>query len=418
MAGRALLLLVLVPPLTLAVDPGDPAKLAVPADVQKKAEQYVRDCDDEDIFVRDRATAALRDLGRLGYPALAAASARGPSKLAKPRVDMLLAEAVPLEFEARAEVFLEDKKGKHKHDMLGWNELVKAAGDTPESRKLFAAVLESDICRELLLEAAKPHTPADDEAAKKNRHRLTLVMRKETLRWPRAGLLLSDADRNPVLAPEVPVTFFVGAMLAELIYAKWYYSDGLLGIGKLLLQTDDGREAVGGKGKYGTAFNKLMDAWADTRSDRDLHCAAALYAYSKARPERYSACMVRLVDESRKKEWTAGRFFSELAEIGDAACLACLKRCLDSKAVVCKRDGYYIEDRDLALGYLAELTGQSPGEYGLGKGTPNDKYAFVTDSQRTADEKRSAGLAKWAEWEKANPDGLKAKAKKPETKDK
>jgi len=65
------------------------------------------------------------------------------------------------------------------------------------------------------------------------------------------------------------------------------------------------------------------------------------------------------------------------------------------------------------------LSGQDPTEYGFTpqlktKATDNMRYDphtyhFEAGDGKTADDKRKAAFAKWAEWEKANPDAIKAK---------
>lgn len=81
--------------------------------------------------------------------------------------------------------------------------------------------------------------------------------------------------------------------------------------------------------------------------------------------------------------------------------------------------------RDAALAMCVVLSGQEPADYGFTLLVPikDEKqryepytYRFDAGDGKTADDKRTAAFKKWAEWEKTNPDKLKAKP--PETKGK
>ena len=85
-----------------------------------------------------------------------------------------------------------------------------------------------------------------------------------------------------------------------------------------------------------------------------------------------------------------------------------------------------LEVRDAALSMCIALSGQDPTDYGFSAEIAADaksdlrydtyNYYFEDGDGKTADEKRKAAFEKWAEWEKANPD--KIKAKPPEKKEK
>lgn len=403
----SLLAVCLFPLVARAVDPGDPKALEVPTETQKKAEKWVKDFDDPDYEVRNAASAEIEKLGRLAYPALLAADRKGPSKLAKPRVAEALVRARELDFDARAEAFLADRKGKYKHALLGWNKLVAAAGDSEQTRVMFAAVLEFPGARELLLEAVRPPTATDEEDDDQLKHRMYLRLSACYRVYAQKRFLAAAPDGQTTVRADVPVTPFVANMIADLEYGKPYRNPGISNIGRMYLGTDEGKEAVKGEGKYGEAFNKLMDAWADQLTGEQLRGAASAYSYAGVRPEKYRDTLIRYVTEARKKKWAAGDHFWELAKIGDDKCLACLRSFLDSDEVLNKKEG--IRERDVALWYCVQLTGQTGGGYGFSDGTPNYSCAFRDDSERTADEKRTAAFKKWAEWEKANPDKIKTK---------
>ncbi len=402
-----LLTVMLVANVCSAADYADPKHLDVPEKTVRRSVELVCVLYTDDVKARNAAVAELGALGREAYPALWVASKLNPPDPIRGWVTKALVQARELDFEARADVFLADEKAKYKHHFFGWSTLVAIAGDTPETRTMFTAILKNADCRNLLIEAAKPPTAEDAEANKKGKHRLTLRWQAH-LHWMYQADLIEVV--NPRAKANVPITWLCAGLLADLEHPVGYYNWNTLTVGQFLLATDEGQDAIRGEGKYGGAFLKLFHQWADNDHWSD---GASLYRYMGNQPERYRACLVRIAKYVRGRGAVPYHELEDMAKVGDAEAVACLRSFLDQEVVVNPHrlpGDPAIEGRDIALACCIEVSGQEVGNYGLSKtGNHNFRYWFSGDKEQSSEEKREAGFKKWAEWEKAHPEFLKGK---------
>ena len=173
-----LLLLVVLHAVSVRADDGDPKVLAIPADKTSLAKKLVRQLNDDDVDVRERASAGLAKLGRLALPAMLDAKRKPASQEVELRLDKLLPAARKADFEACYPVFLADKGGKYDHDFVGWNELKSVTKDTPESRKLFAAILASEESRKSLVAALDKSKEGREKFEKRWEEKYPLLINK------------------------------------------------------------------------------------------------------------------------------------------------------------------------------------------------------------------------------------------------
>ncbi len=399
MRAMTTLLAAILISLPALAQPGDPNPLAVSADQQARAKELVRKLDDDDVDVRDKASADLKAMGRLALTALAETMKGKPSNEVSVRVEKLLPLARKDDFDARAKVFLADADRKYGHALPGWTELKKAAGDTPDARKLFTAILKDDDARGMLTAAfAANH---DERKAFEKRW---------TTRWM-GGKNRSAGD------PDWPVEWNMAALLADLVYDR-DYSDGLRAkaVRGCLQRTDEGKLAVQEKGKYGQAVRALLRHWmVEQGGPYGNYDAAQLVPVAKFEDELRLGCLEKLLFS----DFTGLRGYAmdELARTKDVKHVATLKKLFDStedryKGRITENDGspWLVEWRDSALALAVVLTGQKTTTYGfsslLRTKDPcwSDQYQFQSDKGgMSADEKREAAFKKWAEWEKANP---------------
>jgi hypothetical protein len=405
--SSALVLLLSTP--LLAVDP-NPKSLAVPADQLARAKELVSQLRNENVDVRDKASTELAKMGRLALPVLLDTLKATTSNEVETRIELLLPASRKDDFIARYPVFLADKDRKYEHNLPGWNELIKATGDTPESRLLFSEILDSEECRANITSAFGTST----------------VERKAfESRWTTRWMAWWPKEKNRVggsAIPNWPIEYLVSGLLADLVYDRHYHDTNRDTALSGIRRTQGGKEAVKGEGKYGNSVRIFLLAWVESqRGASGLSHAAHLCEYAGFDPQLRLKCFEKLLlvpDDGRR----AGAL-DLLAMTGDRKYVTIFKALFDDQAdryngVVRENDGTprLIQWRDSALAQCILLTKQKHADYGItvlptNRGTSpywSDQYMFTTDKEKTADEKREAAFKKWAEWEKANPDALKA----------
>ena len=389
----------------------EPKELAIPPEKAAEAKALIAKLDDDDVDVRDRASAGLETLGRFAYPAMVEALNGKPSNEVRNRLEKLLPAARKADFDARYPLFLADKEGKQEHRLLGWDKLAEVAGDTTESRKLFRDILADDALRaDLLLSQA---TTKDD---------LTTFDHRWERRWKEWG----NSGRGYRPKASEPFTFVAACWLADLISAHERDENGgsrNAVVNMFLKHSDEGKLVAQGKGAYEDVPLKLAKKWIDTRRGYwELAAAHSLCRELKLGEVEEARQLERMAEWS-VRNGTGGREIPGLAGTGNPQHVATLKRFFETttpKHFGTDASGLpEIQVRDAALAMCLVLTDQDPAEYGFDMqyrpkadlfSRANDQnYFFKGDGQQTADEKRAAAFKKWAEWEKANPDKLKAK---------
>jgi hypothetical protein len=406
---------------TVAAEPKDPKTLDVPAEKTAVAKALVANLDDDDVTVRDKASADLKAMGREALPAMLAAVTGKPSNEVVNRLEKLLPAARKADFDARYPLFLADTDRMFDHDLLGWNELKAGVKDTKESRRLMADILRDEQCREMLLLA---FDPAERKAFEG--------------RWE-AKLLEWSASNAKTIGvkpqPGDPIHWMPAALLADLLHARDYRDDSRGAVMVHFSETDEGKLAVAGKGRYGEAVRGFVRNWIDRQTEQfGLAEAAYLAMTLKLDPSVRWACEERRFELFVRDGLVGNDSFSQLASTRDPKYIASFRRLFESEAVLmAARDGTEGQGklpeillRDGALAVCIALSGQDPTEYGFSALASADaksdlryypyNYYFEAADGKTAADKRKAAFKKWAEWEKANPE--KIKAKPPEKKDK
>ena len=415
----ALILASLLTSVALAAEPVDPKTLDVPAEKLAKAKVMVGQLSDENVGVQAKATVALTNMGREALPALLDARGGKPGDDLRERLDRLIVSARKADFDARAELFLADRERKFDHSLLGWNELKVAVKDTKESRLLFDDILRDDDCRAMLLLALNP-----TEEGKKQFERRWEGKMKE---WQAGEKAERKAGNKNSLWPKAdfPIQWLPAALLADLLCGRDYHSDYRHAVVNTFVnQVDEAKLARDGKGRYGKVVSEFIRYWIDQQEGRHgLTAAASIAKYMKFEKEVVIGRAERLF-EVMVSTGQVNRSMDQLAGTRDPKYINSFRRLFDSdKLYLAKQDGSRLSEiqiRDAGLSMCIVLTEQDPSEYGFSaqyKTKPNDdlryapfNYYFETSDGKTVNEKRKAAFAKWAEWEKANPNAIKAKA--------
>ncbi len=397
-----------------AADDADPKTQAVPAKKLKAAAEMVAKLDDTDITVRDRTAAKLKDLGREALPAMEAALKAKPSNRMLDHLLILLPDARRHELNVRARCFLADMERKYEHNLPGWNELKAVVKDTKESRLLMADILNDDDCRDMLVLA---------------RDNVTLKQYDFNSRWDTkynewkdehtANARAGRPSRGTCPPADGPIHWLACALLADSMCGRDYQSHYRHYVVPNYAATDEGKRAVAGKGRYGPVVRDLLLNWV-SRQDapnglRDAHMIAVALWLEKA--------VVRgILEKQFELYFTTGKAggagMAELAATQDPKYVASFRRLFGSSEPYQKANPdlkmVEIQLRDSALAMCISLSSQKPADYGFDMNFPKgswfspSNYYFADSGGKTADDK-------WAAWEKANPD--KIKANPPEQKD-
>ncbi len=404
-----------------AADAADPKMLELPADKLKAAAELVAKLEDPDVTVRDRIAAKLKDLGREALPAMEAALKAKAANRVLDHLVVLLPDARRHELNVRARCFLADKERKYEHDLPGWNELKALVKDTKESRLLMADILNDDECRDLLVQA--------QEQAVGGKPVFGRWWRAKNEQWSAEynGALRAGRPIKRRPTEDSPIQWMACGLLADLVCGKDFFSNDRHHVVLCYVGTDEGKLAAAGKGRYGPVVREFATAWvtgqAEPNGMRDAHTIATYFKLDES--------VVRGVLEKQFEMFATtgkagGAAVAELADTQDPKYIASFRRLFGCSDTYRKpsSDGKLaeIQVRDVALAMCISLSGQNPMDFGFDSQDPKgkrfwvDNYRFADSDGKTADEKRTAAFKKWAEWEKANPD--KIKAKPPEKKEK
>lgn len=392
----------------------DPKGLAVPADQTAKAKAAVVRLDDDDIDVRDQASKELVGMGRLALPTLRAALKAKPSNEVQIRIEKLLPAARKDDFTARYPVFVADQDRKYDHDLPGWNELKAAAGDTPETRKLFANILAKKERRNVLLGAF------DTDAAGRKAFEGHWT-RKWQNRYADVPANRRDEYYTGYTTVRESVEYLAAGLVADLVYDRDYWEQSShYTMVKELLKVKDREAILAGKGEYKDALTRLTVRWVETRTDpRTVRDAEQICVQMKLGEGLRRQCLERSCEIAVAGGPLMAGTLGHLAQTGDRKYIATVRQFFhDESDLTAGLTGDKlpeVQQRDVALVYAILLSGQKPKDYGFDLQLDKDdlkyydlNYRFLTEKGRTATEKRAAAFQKWAEWEKANPDAIRA----------
>jgi hypothetical protein len=407
-------------PLLIAAEPKDPKTLDVPAEKTAAAKALLAKLDDDDSLVRDKIAAELKAMGRHALPALLEAQKGKLPRRVSDRVAELLPGARTEDFYARAALFKADKERKYDHVFPGWDELKAAAKDTKESRQLMADILNDEDCRDML---ALAFDTTDD-----GRKRFEERWKAKRDEWWAAHMVEVRAGRPSGGAKpkaDAPLHWAPAALLADLLYDRDYRSDFRVFVyAQYFTATDEGKLAFANKGKYGSAVPDLTRRWIEQQYGwNGMGDGERLAREMKFGPEFVRAYQERQFEKAVEQHQVTS-MLGKLAYTRDPKYIASFRRLFDWEAAYstdqfAQHVGGEIQVRDAALSMCIALSGQDPEDYGFSaqrKTTADDdgrywthNFFFKDEGKTTADDKRQAAFKKWAEWEKANPEKIKAK---------
>lgn len=378
------------------VDP-NPKSLEIPAEVDRKARELIREFTEPSYVERERAHRELKDLGRSALPALLDALAHDSNPELQLRCEMLLPRATAADMKLRVDCFLADAKNEYDHKLPGAKEYFAIVGQSEASRNLFRDLILSANQTMLFAVGGKSEDLAKAIVARRNQFRAYTGSNDGSGRF-----VPTAVDLAAILFAESQVS--EKSMLpnaSQLNQFINYFNQPVL------------RNAFeGGPNKENNLA--LLAKWIDTREEpislyyamnmssnfklaNGVNCAKKLLV-AKGGPPSYRGYAMVLIGKTGKPE--------------DAELLEPLLKDKSIVATAFQAGGpgvnkrVPVQTRDVALAMCALLRKQDPADYGLLSRTKstNDvvKYNiaqhYFDDTDGDADKKRDEAVKKYEEW--------------------
>lgn len=398
-----------------AVDP-DPASLVVPADIDAKARELVKELGDVDFSAREVAFRDIRELGRMALPAIRDGMDTSTIPEIARRCELLFPRALALDTRARVDCFSADAAGKFKHDLPGADEFFSITGRTEQARKLYRDLLLSPANRDLITSIELSEEEAAQAVAGR---RLELQPRTPT-----------GSIRTQAAALDVIAVLFIETTVPD--------SGGGVGVNAptYLLTSSQLRVALDSDPRK-EAMAAIAMAWFDSRTDPRTVASCMTAATSLKLPAALPMAKKMLAMENVPPAQKA-QAVCKVAQAGTADDLLLLAPLLADEAVAYngvmivngQRQNNPIQVRDVALAMSLLLTKKDPTDAGMKSRYTNNpsevlKYNYINfhfdDQDSKADERRTQALADWYEWAGKNvknyPKAPPPKEKKEEGKD-
>lgn len=362
--------------------PPDPRSLELSRGDRLRAAALVANLGHADFRTRAAAHHGLRRMGRRALPALAAGARHADPEI-RFRCELLLPRAEAEDFNARLAVFLADAAGRYEHDLPGWKEFRKLAGNAAAARSLFAELLQSEPNR-CLIAALRKERNELSRRVQARRQELYAAM------YPRGrGRASFDERYEPTLADAAGV-LFCEAVLGD----EGANRTRRAATAYLLVSRSDFRQALESD-RYGRVARKLLVGWLDSRDTAYGLSQAMMIAERFDLPgaAKYAARLLAVKPSSPQQRTTA---IGILVQAGDKGSLAVLRKLFGDEDLVqgAARGREAIQVRDVALAAALLLTGRDPADFGLRVGGAAARFDYANCSFATAED-RDKAFAKW-----------------------
>jgi HEAT repeat protein len=372
--------------LTAAVAAADPKPAAEGTPEHERAAELVRQLGHPRFAVREAAAKQLLEMGGAAVPALTAGTKAADEEV-RTRSAALLPKVWAAEWKKRADAYLADADGKHKHDLPLLAEFEKLTGPpTPGSRKLFAEMVRTN--GDLLQVTAT--TPGAAPAA--------LRSRCQTLN----DNLLTTGQQLPGELGDLAAVLFVGGRVTS-ANADWRSP----GDAAHLLANPAVGEAIG-SADVGPAMRRILVRWGETRPADDLVSQQFFGLAVRNRPFPEAVPVLVKLAKSKTASMLNVRAVAidALSKVGDREARAALAGMMDDATPMFRGFGAGEPDYrlgDWAFAALVAADKKNPADYemahemtfGLRFGADRGQVVRLTLRTFTSDEARQKALKKW-----------------------
>lgn len=343
--------------------------------------------------LRELAMKQLAEYGRVAVPALQR-GARDRDREIRQRSARLLVEIDLLHREERIAVFLAGGQEQSDTMLPGWAPFAELVGDTPETRAVFASMLEEEWD---LLAALTYDGPQIEEVFRDrlNAFQVALPNRRVTqLNFPSIlTMLFVGADTRVKLAEnEILLVSSLAQRLSATVRRP--PSDAKVGL------------------TTAEVYRKLVDKWLKREVDGNALYGNMSLAISCELPEAASLGLryaeVTPTANSRAIAIRKSHAIMAVARFGSAEHTQRLKPLLEDVTVTyeerdpkSKQSSYSVQVRDVALAALMKLDGMDPKENGFTRLAVHPVTVYTSNTIGfTTDELRAAARKAWEEHQK------------------
>jgi hypothetical protein len=314
---------------------------------QQRITELVKRLGDPSFEVRTSASSQLMRLGLAIKPYLQAGTRDDDLEIRRRCLELLPA-VMEADLQARIAVFLADKEGKKEHDLPGWGRFRKLAGDDPAARLLFAEIIKSEAGPFVAEAEAHPDLAGDMFAGR-------LQNLQQHLYNPLLG------GRGPVSVSEVAALLFVASDTRVRVPLQSVYM-----LNNFFYQPSI-RSALGAPASA-SPFKRLLVAWMHAQSDPNVVQQTLNLAMNLELKEALSLA-VKIANDKTVRGHPLGLALTAVGKLGGKEHRPLLERFLDDTTLVGNFGINQVrgttEIRDVALGMLVHVTGQSHRDYGF-----------------------------------------------------
>jgi HEAT repeat protein len=348
-----------------------------PADTQ----QWLAQLGDDAYQVREHATRQLIERGLAARPAVLAAL-EDPDPEVRLRCQRILAEIEAREETRILQAFLEEKDPDNDHGLSGWPAFRELAGDSPETRKLYAQLYQAE--RNLLSAVGRRG---------RDLHELFSARLTEVLQNMRVAVPGGTATRQVPLLTAMALLFVAGDERVDLENTS---------VQTLVIQSEVQQRLAAGEDR--DLLRKLLGRVvarevAGTAGYQNMILAMRFDLKEALQPA------LKLAREDKASGIYRLYALLAVAKFGSREDVAAIEPLLTDATVVYTRGGagarapqFQTQVRDAALAVLIHLQGGKLEEFGMAV-RPAAQYIYQPTSLGFAnDDARDAALAKYREW--------------------
>jgi hypothetical protein len=384
LVGKVLLMnsLSLAFSLSLALLAADPALPAAPA-AENNAFDLVRRLGSESYRERELASEQLLKLGLAARPALEQGLTDADLEI-RHRCEDILPAVMEVDFKNRIAAFLADKDGKGDYNVPQWRYFRKVAGSDPAARQLFCEMLQGDTLS--LLRDCSDHAGREGEVLERYLRHL-----QQKMYQPFAGRPPGQFGRA-----ELAAVLFIGGLdpastgrqLGPYIICNMLYQQAA-------------RNAVL-DGPAAPVLKTLLLRWMRNQTNEQVVMQLGQIIQNLNLKEGQTF-LAEVIKEKRVRGFILAHVVISLARVGGKEQVPVLESLLSDETTLGRIQLNTLagdtQIKDVALGMLVHLTGQSHKDYGFSflaeqpalLWAPN-YLGFSTQQQREAAHK------KWKDW--------------------
>jgi hypothetical protein len=385
----------------------------------ERIDRLIASLGDPDFAVREKAYVALEAIGGPAYAKLAAA-AKSPDSEIRMRASQLANAVRQADFDRRVRLLFDDGGVTETHDLPGFAELIKAAGNDRNVRETYTSFLRDPGLRKVFLLAEQ--SPGSISAAVQGYAAALQARNRNAARLPPPGIVVRPAPAAPPPPPnqvalEGPYTLteILGVLLLDSLAPLETREQRRIGFSaaQLLYQTPlrnavvrmDGTKSTPNLDEKGRVARAILGMWFDSRVEPIELNLTVIYAGNYAMPESLERAVVKQLENKAATGPMRGSALAGLAKTRGAAAVPTLEKFLKDTnqagiryETVTDENGRAvarqtpIEMRDVALAAILHLSDRKPREYGMQVYSDTDAMKFQATNAwfKTDDDRKKA----------------------------